>query len=134
MELNIQQAPSAVLILADSNFMNLCKDPLEYLGRLKIALATRAEKLAMNICIFTTSGKYGLGNIDGTLPIIDIDDKNKTAFGQTLENASLLFEELVVITNVPNDPYISMVREMATNTSKIMTQYKYERKKDDRQP
>lgn len=128
MELEIQQAPSAVLVLADSNFMNLCKDPMEYLGRLKQALAKRAERLAINISIFTASGKYGLGRIDESIPVIDIDDKNKTAFGQTLENASILFEELVVITNVPDDPYISMVREMAHNTSKIMTQYKYERK------
>lgn len=128
MELEIQQAPSAVLVLADSNFMNLCKDPMEYLTRLKAALAKRAEKMAITISIFTASGKYGLGKVDETLPVIEIDDKNKTAFGQTLENASLLFEEVVVITNVPDDPYMSMVREVATNTSKIMAQYKYERK------
>lgn len=124
------QTPSAVLVLADSNFMNLCEDPAEYLNRLRRALAARAERMSCVFSLFTVSGKFGLSKLDRSLSVIDIDDKNKTAFGQTLENASMLFEELVVISNTPDDPYMSMVREVGTSTSKILTQYKYERKKD----
>jgi len=124
------QTPSVVLVLADSNFMNLCKDPVDYINRLRQVLAARAERMACVFSLFTVSGKYGLSNLDRSLNVIDIDDKNKTAFGQTLENASMLFEELVVISNTPDDPYMSMVREVGTSTSKILTQYKYERKKD----
>ena len=122
------QTPSVVLVLADSNFMNLCKDPVDYITRLRNVLAARAERMSTVFSMFTVSGKFGLSNLDRSLNVIDIDDKNKTAFGQTLENASMLFEELVVISNTPDDPYMSMVREVGTSTSKILTQYKYERK------
>lgn len=128
-KMEIQEStPNVVLLLVDSNFVNLCSDPVEYISRLKNALNTRAERLHTTISLFTVSGKYGLSKLDTSINVIDIDDKNKTAFGQTLENASIFFEELVTISNTPNDPYMSMVREVATTTSKIMTQYKYERK------
>jgi len=119
---------SVVLIVADTNFHNLCKDPAEYMTRLKAALAARADKMSTAISLFTISGRFGLTKVDPEFAVIEIDDKNKTAFGQALENASILFEELVTITNTPDDPYMSMVREVATNTSKTMTHYRYERK------
>jgi len=131
--MEIQSSSSAVLVVADGNFRNLCKDPTDYLARLKKALAERAARLQTAISFFTISGKYGVSNIDSDFSVIEIDDKNKTAFGQTLENTALLFEEMVAVSNTPDDPYMTTVREVATETGKTMTHYKYERRPVDGQ-
>lgn len=119
------QSSNIVLVVADSNFLNLCKDPFEYITRLKTLLAERSKGAAT---LFTISGKYGVSNIDNSLPIIPVDDKNKTLFGQTLENATMMFDELLAISVSANDPFLNMAREVVTGANKTITQYKYQRK------
>jgi len=119
------QSSNVVLVVADSNFVNLCKDPAEYVTRLKKVLGERANG---SVTVMTVSGKYGLGNVDETLGIIPVDDKNKTVFGQTLENMCTVFDELLAVTNSTNDSFISTAKEVVGNASKTITTFGYPRK------
>ena len=65
--------PVSMLVIADSNFINLCKNPDEYMTRLKEALKKRREQ---GVDLYTVSGRYGLGNIDNELRTIDVQHKN----------------------------------------------------------
>jgi len=123
--MDTEQCGNVVLVVADSNFINLCADPFTYMANLKAKLA---ERSAEGITMFTVSGKYGLGNVDESIQVIPVDDKNKTVFGQTLENVTMLFDRLVTITIAQNDPFLSMACEVVTNANKPYTKYGYLRK------
>lgn len=119
-----------ILVVVESNFINLCRNPQDYVNNFKDKVSAKNDNKAS---LFTVSGKYGLTNIDKTIPAIEVMDKNKTMFRQMLENSSTLFDAVVVITSVANDPYIESAREVATNTNKTFTQYGYPRKEKDEQ-
>lgn len=123
-ELNTQ---TTVLVIADSNFINLCENPHEYIQKLKTRVA---EVRTDNAVLFTVSGRYGLSGIDQSIPILEVNDRNKTLFGQTLENSSMFFDEVMAISLVESDPYILSAREMVTAAGKTFTHYKYPRKDD----
>lgn len=114
-----------ILVVVESNFVNLCQNPQDYISNFKDKVSAKNDNKAS---LFTVSGKYGLTNVDKTIPAIEVMDKNKTMFRQMLENSSTMFDAVVVITSVPNDPYIESAREVATNTNKTFTQYGYPRK------
>lgn len=115
----------SILVVSDSNMINLCDEPQEYVDRFK----TRINELRENkASLFTVSGRYGLSNIDKSIPVIEIHYKNKTLFKQMLENNSMLFDEVIAISAVTFDPYIDSAREVATATNKTFTQYSYPRK------
>lgn len=114
-----------ILVVADSNFINLCKNPHDYVKLLKERVANLYEN---NATIHTVSGKYGIANIDSSIPVVDINDRNKTLFSQTLENSSMFFDELLAISTVDKDPYIESAREVVTLSNKTFTHYRYPRK------
>lgn len=118
------ECASIILVMADSNFINLCQDPHGYVQRLKV----RVSDFHNNAVIYTVSGKHGIAHIDSTIPIVEVNDRNKTMFSQTLENSSMLFDELMVISIAENDPYIESAREVVTSASKTFTHYRYPRK------
>lgn len=121
--MELTKQPTFVLIITDSNFINICKDPEGSIEKLKNNLNSKRE-----LNLFTVNGRYGLSNVDPTMAVSEIEDKNKTSFSQTLENACLIFEEFIVLTNTPDDPYIVAAREVATNNNKTFTQYGYVRR------
>lgn len=110
-----------ILLIADSNFKNLCSDPEEYVARLKKMLGERGE-------LYTVSGRFGLSEIDPSLRTIEVEDRNKTIFTQTLENSCGIFDQFVVVSLFEEDPFIVGAREVATNYNKTLTQYGYVRK------
>lgn len=116
---------NVVLVVSDSNFVNLCRDPSDYVLRLKKIIS---ERKSGGATIMTVSGRYGLSNIDPTIGVIQVDDKNKTLFGQTLENVAPFFDELLVVTISSSDPYILAAKEVVTNSHKTLTQYGYNRR------
>ncbi|MNR22234.1 hypothetical protein D3C85_1391760 [compost metagenome] len=116
---------SIILVVADSNFVNLCKDPVEYVNLLKERVVTNRKGDAL---LYTVTGKYGISNIDKEMPTLDVEDRNKTLFSQTLENSTMLFDELMVISVNENDPFILAAKEVVTTASKTSTHYKYPRK------
>jgi hypothetical protein len=122
--MDLAQPSSIVLILADSNFINVCVDPNAYVGRLKDLLAKRAD----NAKVYTVSGRYGLSQVDQSIPIIQVDDRNKTIFSQTLENSAMIFDEMITVSIVPTDPFMTVAREVLTKVNKTITQYRYQRK------
>lgn len=114
-----------ILVVVESNFINLCKDPHNYISAFKDKVTSNTESKA---ALFTVTGRYGLTGIDGTIPAIEVQDRNKTMFRQVLENNACLFDQVVVITSVPNDPFIESAREVALSASKTFTRYGYPRK------
>lgn len=115
---------SVILVVADSNFVNLCKDPADYLTRLRTILGQRST----NVTVMTVSGRYGVNSIDTAFKQLTVDDKNKTVFGQTLENVAGIVDELLVVTNTASDPFMTAAKEVLGNAHKTITTYKYERK------
>ena len=116
---------SVILVLADSNFINLCKNPTEYIGLLKQRVMDARED---NVTLYTVTGKYGINHIDSSVPTLEINDRNKTLFSQTLENSTMLFDELLIISINETDPYMLAAKEVSTTASKTSTHYRYERK------
>lgn len=116
---------SVILVLADSNFINLCKNPTEYIGLLKQRVMEAREG---NATLYTVTGKYGINHIDSSVPTLEINDRNKTSFSQTLENSTMLFDELLIISINESDPYMLAAKEVSTTASKTSTHYRYERK------
>jgi len=116
---------SVILVLADSNFLNLCKDPVEYVQLLKERVAAMREDPTT---LYTVTGKYGIHSVDASVPVLEINDRNKTLFSQTLENSTMLFDELIVISINDSDPFILAAKEVVTNVNKTSTLYRYPRK------
>lgn len=116
---------SIILVLADSNFINLCKDPVEYVKVLRQRVADLREG---EVAFYTVTGKYGVHHVDDSIPVLEINDRNKTLFSQTLENSTMLFDELIVISINDNDPFIVAANEVVTNVNKSSTVYRYARK------
>lgn len=123
--MDVTPCASIILLVADSNFVNLCKDPAAYISLLKARIL---EKRQGDALLYTVTGKYGVSNIDNTIPTLDINDRNKTLFSQTLENSTMLFDELMVISVNEHDPFIIAAQEVVTHASKTSTKYGYERK------
>lgn len=115
-----------VLVVSDSNFKNLCDNPLDYVNKLYQILNKR---YSVPIKIITVSGKYGLSAIDQNIETLEVEDRNKTLFTQTVENHASLFDELQIVSlNTITDPFIEGVAETLSNLQKNITRYSYKRK------
>lgn len=119
------QSSSVILVVVDGNFSKQCNEPDAYVTRLKKILG---ERTTDTITIMTVSGNYGLGGVDSGIKAVAVDDKNKTLFGQTLENISSIFDELLAITNTLHDPYINAAKDVMGNAGKTITTFGYQRK------
>lgn len=117
--------PNVILVLADSNFINLCDNAAQYVSLLKERVIKAREGDAT---LYTVTGKYGINHIDKTIPTLDVNDRNKTLFSQTLENSTMFFDELMIISINENDPFILAAKEVVTTASKTSTHYRYTRK------
>lgn len=115
---------NVILVVVDSNFVNLCKDPEEYVTRLRKVLSERQKE----IVIMTVTGRYGISSIDSSISAIPVDDKNKTVFGNTLENLAGMFDELITVSNTVSDPYILIAKEVSGNAQKTVTNFGYQRR------
>jgi len=121
----IEDSFITILLVADRNFRNLCVDPQTYIEDLK----ERIPKLRQGIVtLCTVSGAYGLSSVDNTLPVIEVTDRNKTLFSQTLENSSILFDEMITISISDKDQFIAAARDVTTGMNKTYTTYKYRRR------
>lgn len=116
---------TVILVLADHNFANQCDDAVAYVKLFKERVIESRKGDAM---IYTVTGKYGINGIDQTIPTLEVNDRNKTSFSQALENSTMLFDELMVISINESDPYIVAAKEVVTTASKNSTQYRYRRK------
>lgn len=115
-----------ILIVSDSNFKNLCDDPTSYVEKLYGILNNRYK---VPIKIITVSGRYGLSAIDSNIETLDVEDRNKTLFTQTIENHAAVFDELQIISlsNIV-DPFIEGVADAMSALQKNITRYSYKRK------
>lgn len=114
-----------ILVICDSGFGNLCATPVSYIERLKGIIAERTNN---DFELHTVSGKYGLGDLDDSISVLGIEDRNKTSFVQTIENMTELANELVIISIVDHDPYIEALAAALSERCITIRRYKYQRK------
>lgn len=117
----------AVLVISEPDFVHSCKDRTTYMQRLNKFLNQRAEDSELKVS--SVSGKYGLEEFTE----IEVDDKNKTAFMKSLVDHLNQFDEIVVIANFENDPFIEALNIRAGELSKTLTIYSYEKAQHEEQ-
>lgn len=110
----------SVLVICERDFSQRGKDCDSYITKLNGFLTTRAGESTYRPV--TVSGNYGLP----FETIIDVDDRNKTSFIRSLDDSLQQFDEIVIITNFENDPYIEALSNRAAELSKTFTIYGYE--------
>ncbi len=121
----------SVLVICDSGFMNLCQEPFDYMGKLYGVLKKR---LGENVKIYTVTGKYGLSLADPTLPVYSVENKNKTAFIQDIENIHNQVDELLILSLISVDQYLEGAAERMASHHKTITRYGYPRKTNEQKP
>ncbi|BAW98412.1 phage protein [Vibrio phage pTD1] len=114
-----------ILVICDSGFGNLCSTPLSYIERLKTIIGERTNN---DYALHTVSGKYGLGDLDESITVMEIEDRNKTSFVQTIENMAHLTSELIIISIVDHDPHIEALASALSERCITIRRYKYQRK------
>lgn len=121
------ELPYSIMVVADSNFENICNDSEAYINKLKAALQKR---IGENLKLHTVTGRYGLDNYTGVFEVHEIDSKNKTSFIFSLENLAKadVFDELLILSIVDTDPYLNGVKTKITECEKTLSQYGYIRK------
>lgn len=108
-----------MLIVIDSTFERTVVDLDAYMSKLNEIIVKR------EVTPITVVGKYGISKFKEDIVCLEVDDKNKTNFGQTLENFSNHFDEVLIITSGGYCNYLSMVNEVATDNNKTITRYGY---------
>lgn len=114
-----------ILVICDSGFSNVCKDPEDYIKRLHQMVGGRTNN---DYQLHTVSGKYGIGDVDQNVQVMDIEDRNKTSFVQTIENMAELTSELIVISIVDFDAHIEALVSALSERCITIRRYKYVRK------
>lgn len=114
-----------ILVLTDSNFRNKCLGHEDYVDRLKDVLVKQHGE---NVSILTPEGRYGLGHTNDVIKSVEVDDRSKTTFVQSLENINNLFDECVLISLFVNDNYLIGAREIITENNKSITHFRYQSK------
>ncbi|AUR81077.1 hypothetical protein FDJ25_gp198 [Vibrio phage Aphrodite1] len=114
-----------ILIICDSGFDKLCSNPEDYVSRLKQVVTGRT---GTDCELNTVSGKYGLGNIDAEINVLEIEDRNKTSFVQTIENLADRTNELIIISIMDHDAHIEALASALSERCITIRRYKYERK------
>lgn len=120
----VERVHSRLLIITDGVFEKQCVDAKQYVSDLKYKLALNALR---DIEVFSITTSRGISDIDPSIPVLDLDAKNKTLFVQSLENASLLFDEMLIIKN-NDDPFVSSAYQCVTSLGKAIYVYGYARK------
>lgn len=110
----------SVLVIAEPDFLNKGKDCEAYREKLMAFLEKRSGESSLRV--LSISGNYGLP-MDN---IIEVDDRNKTAFVRSLDQELVQFNEIVIITNFEKDAYIDSLSSRAAELSKTLTIYGYE--------
>lgn len=109
----------SVLVLCEPDFVHQVGDKEAYINKLNNFLLKRAGE--SNLRMVSVTGKYGLE----TETNIEVDDKNKTAFVKSLDDHLNQFDEVVIIANFENDPYIVALGNCVGELSKTLTIYGY---------
>jgi len=109
----------SVLVICEPDFIYNVDDSEGYLNKMNGFLSTRAGD--SNLRLVTVSGRYGVP-IEN---VIDVDDKNKTAFVKSLDDHLNQFDEVIIIANFEKDPYVDALGNRVGELSKTFTIYGY---------
>lgn len=109
------------LILTDTNFGNNCVEPKEYLLKLEKSLK---NSYGDDIVMKTVEGKRGLSEVIEDIECFEVDDKNKTAFKDRVEDRISDFDYLILLT-ITEDPYLNNVYKLCSEYKKTIIKYKY---------
>lgn len=109
----------SVLVLCEPEFLHRVDNKEAYLSKLNSFLLKRAGE--SNLRMVSVDGRYGMP----AETAINVDDKNKTAFVKSLDDHLNQFDEVVIIANFENDPYIVALSNCVGELSKTLTIYGY---------
>lgn len=109
-----------ILLVVDSGFYRLCTNPEGYITQLKF-LITDNNKGDFNLK--TVTGRFGVK--DSEIEALEIEERNKTVFVQTIENLSFQCDELVVVSIASADPYLDSLINALTAKHTCIRRYKY---------
>lgn len=109
------------LILCDTNFNNVCEDPIGYLTKLeKVIKSNYGENSTLN----TITGKRGLTAVDYEIDSLEIFEKNKTVFKESFEEHMNKFDYLILLT-LKEDQYLGAISDLCSEYRKTIIRYKY---------
>lgn len=112
------------LVVTDGIFEKQCDDPIAYIAKLKDNINKNAFKF---VELVSFEGSHGICGVDSTIASLDLDTKNKTAFIQSLENNSALFDELIII-RIAEDTFVNGAKQSVTEMNKPIYTFGYNRK------
>jgi hypothetical protein len=116
----------SVLVVAEPDFVPTVKDKMQYFSKLTAWLTRRTGD--SNLRGVSVTGRYG---VDMGGDVIEVDDKNKTAFIKSLDDHLMQFNEFVIIANYENDAFVTVLTNRLTELSKPFTIYGYETRKNE---
>ncbi|KAB3419109.1 hypothetical protein F9Z84_06270 [Escherichia coli] len=109
----------SVLVICEPDFLHTVNDKDLYFSKLNNFLTKRAGESKLRM--MSVSGRYGIP----TENLISVDDRNKTAFIKSLDDHLNQFDEVVVIANFENEPFVCALGVSAGELSKTFTIYGY---------
>lgn len=110
----------SVLVIAEPDFLPASLDSQGYFNKLNHFLERRSGD--SNLRLVTVSGRYGVPFEN----VIEVDDKNKTAFVKSLDDHLNQFNEIVIIANFEKDMFVDALTNRLAELSKSFTIYGYE--------
>lgn len=113
----------SVLVVVEPEFQHTVKDMEAYRATLQKFLGQRAGETPLRVV--TVEGKFGFAGFEA----MPTDDRNKTAFVKTVDDYLTQLNEIVIVTNFENHPYFDALNTRATEASKTVSVYGYEKRK-----
>lgn len=111
------------LILCDSRFGFEALDKEVYLAKLFRFINAKEE--GKEIEIMTVNGRYGVGK---ELPILTVDEKNKSGFANAVLDRLNYFNEIIFISNFDREQYLYHLKTKLQEKEIPMTVFNYETK------
>lgn len=93
------------LVISDGRFIQTGQDIELYLQKLFRFIHTKEE--GKEVVVMTVTGKYG---ISSDLPVLNVDDKNKSVFANIIVDRINYFNEIIFISNCKKEPYLYHLR------------------------
>lgn len=109
------------LILCDNRFIYEACDRELYLSKLFNFIHKKEE--GKEIEIMTVSGRYGISK---TLPLLIVDEKNKSGFANAVLDRLNYFNEIIFISNFNKEQYLYHLKTKLQEKEIPMTVFNYE--------
>lgn len=112
-----------VLIISDHGFEHRIHNLKEYSQKLLEFIVKRTK--GKSLSFKTVSGKYMFYPNCG-IPTIEIEDRTKTVFTNSIIDNLGKIDEIIIITNHPDEPFLESLQNKIGEVKKSLTIYSYQ--------